>query len=138
MSTVIRMPEAATPLLPFCEKHKINLRDDHFFPTFAHMIMFSASIGYKRDEFDEHIEFCKKEPYPIPIETFISLGLFEQIIVLGLARTKSYEVVKDYQTLSQITEGYSSAGFREMLRIFEKSSGHNYLDFWIQDIVNIG
>ena len=71
------------------------------------------------------------------IEVFESIGLYDYIFILGLAKTKSYEVVNDKEKLAHIIEGYSSAGFREMLRIYEKCSGHNYLDEWVQDTANM-
>ena len=133
---VIRIPESATALLPYCSAHR-NKRDDSFFKTYAHLMIFAAEIGYRNDEFDNEVDFCKKEPYPIQIEVFQSLGLYDHIVIIALAHTKSYAVVNDADQLAKIAEGYASAGFREMLRRFERCSGHNFLDEWVQEVVTL-
>jgi dnd system-associated protein 4 len=131
----IRMPEAGAALLQYCNAYK-NRKDDAFFPTYAHLILFAASIGYKRDEFDSEINFFPKEPYPIDIDIFKNLQLYDYILIIGLAKTKSYEIVNDNDELARIIEGFSSAGFREMLRVYDQCSGHNYIDEWVQHIIS--
>ena len=131
---VIRIPESAMALLPYCEPYRAK-RDDCFFPSYAHLIVFAASIGYQKDECDVEVSFISKEPYPIQLDIFNNLGLYDYILVLSLSKTKSYEIIQDKESLSKIIEGYASAGFREMLRVYEKCAGHNFIDEWVQKII---
>ena len=130
----IRIPESAKALLPYCEPYRAK-NDDCFFPSYAHLITFAASIGYQKDQCDEEVSFISKEPYPITLDIFKNLGLYDYILVLGLSKTKSYEIIQDEESLSKIIEGFASAGFREMLRVYERCAGHNYIDEWVQKII---
>ena len=127
----IRVPKAATELLQFCTANR-QKSDDAFFPSYAHMVVFAASLGYKEDEFDTEVAFVKNEPYPIGMDTFRNLRLIDFIIILGLVKEKKPEIVDNEDELAKIVEGYSSAGFRHMLRMYENCGGYNYLDDWVQ------
>lgn len=131
---VVRIPESAMALLPYCEPYRAK-RYDCFFPSYAHLIIFAASIGYKKDECDEEVSFISKEPHPIQLDIFKNLGLYDYILILGLSKTKSYEIIQQIELLAKIVEGYASAGFREMLRVYERCAGHNYIDEWVQKII---
>ena len=132
----VRIPESAVILLPYCKAH-IHKNKDPFFPTYAHMMIFAASIGFKRDEYDRDISFITRDPYPITFDIFKNLNLFDIILCLALSEHKTYKVLDDEDLLAKVIEGYSSAGFRQMLRLYERCGGHNYLDEWIQDIIKI-
>jgi dnd system-associated protein 4 len=132
---VVRIPESAKALLPYCEPFR-GKRDDCFFPSYAHLVIFAASIGFKRDEYDEDVSFISKEPYPIQLDIFQSQGLYDFILILGLSKEKAYEIIQNEELLATTIEGYASAGFREMLRVYERCSGHNYIDEWVQEILS--
>ena len=126
----IRMPQSARPLLQFCRSHNAKL-EDAFFPSFAQMIIFAASLGWQRDEFDEAVAFCEKDPYPITLETFKSLGLYDPILIMTLARTENFEVAKNDNEIATIIEGLASAGFRYMDQIYVKCEGYEFLQQWV-------
>jgi dnd system-associated protein 4 len=129
----IRMPQTARPLLQYCRSHNAKL-EDAFFQSFAQMIIFAASLGWQQDEFDEAVAFCEKDPYPIPLETFKSLGLYDPILIITLARTKNFEVAKNDTEIAAIIEGFASAGFRYMDKIYGKCEGYEFLQQWVDVI----
>jgi len=131
----VRIPESAKSLLSYCRAHPTK-SDDFFFPSYAHLIMFAAGIGCYKDEYDDEVAFCDKEPYPIPMDIFQNVGLLDYIYVIGLSKTKNYNILNQKEELCKIIEGYSSAGLREMLRVYERCAGQEFLHEWVQELKN--
>lgn len=126
----IRMPERAKSLLAYCKRHNAK-NEDAFFESFAHMIIFAASIGLERDEFDADAVFCEKDPYPITLETFKSLGLYDPILIITLARHQDFEAAKSENNVAATIEGFASAGFRYMEQIYRECEGYEFLQQWV-------
>ena len=126
----IRMPERGKLLLGYCKRHTAKV-DDAFFESFAHMIIFAAAIGLDRDEFDEDAAFCEKDPYPITLETFKSLGLYDPILIMTLARHEDFEIAKSESAIASTIEGFASAGFRYMEQLYRECEGYEFLQQWV-------
>ena len=127
----IRVPKAANALLQYCSAHRQKF-DDAFFPSYAHMMIFAASLGYQRDEFDIDVTFVQNDPYPIGMDIFKNQGLMDFIIILGLVKERKPEIVDNEDELAKIVEGYACSGFRHMLSRYDSCGGSNYLDDWVQ------
>jgi hypothetical protein len=112
----VRVPRSILPLAKYMEQDK-EAKEDAFFPTYAHMIVFAAAVGFEHGEFDDDIEFCAQAPHPIPIETFKNLELYDFALVLTLARETTFDSLKDPEVVTKTLEGYSSAGFRHLAQM---------------------
>lgn len=112
----VRVPRSLLPLAKYMVEDK-EAKDDAFFPTYAHMIMFAAAVGFRHNEFDDDVEFCPQSPYPIPVETFKNRELYDFALLLTLARNPSVESLKDPDVVTKTIEGYSSAGFRHLAKM---------------------
>ena len=107
---------------------------DAFFPSYAHLVMFAAALGYENDEFDDDVAFSKGAPYPIPVEIFKNAELYEYALVLTLARAGSHEALQDPEIVAKTIEGYSSAGFRHLAQL---GKGHDLLGTVVHEISKV-
>lgn len=98
-------------------------------------MIFAASLGWSSEEFDDSPELCEKDPYPIPLEIFKNLGLYDAILIMALAKTRNFEVAKSDTETAVIVEGLASAGFRQMGKIYGKCEGYEFLQEWVDVII---
>lgn len=106
----VRVPKNAESLLVFMEKD-VRPSPEAFFPTYAHMIVFAATVGFEAKTFDKNPSFIKSSPEPIDIEVFRNRGLFRFLQLLAISRAESHEVANNEDRMAETLEGYASAGF---------------------------
>lgn len=125
----VQVPLSAQPLLRYMKQDK-NAAEDAFFPTYAHMMIFAAAVGFDLGEFDDDVEFLQS-PHPIPFDIFRNNDLYDQALVLTLARNPKLEALQDAALVAKTVEGYSSAGFRHMAKW---STGRDLLGCIVHEI----
>ena len=117
MSTAVRVPKSALPLLGWCEKFEPETGDrlgTPCFESYAEMVVFAASLGcarWTKGMSLETREFLDK-PYPIDMEYFRPFET--QLLLIQLAVDGSYKQLKDEGRLAKIVEGLADLGFTEM------------------------
>lgn len=63
------------------------------FQTYADVIAFAAALGAKHNKRVSFVEVSQKEPAPVRLESFISLGYDSWIKLLAIDTTKSLETL---------------------------------------------
>jgi dnd system-associated protein 4 len=91
------------------------------FKTFADVIVFAAALGVKYKKRVPFEEVSKREPSPIRLEVFISLGYDVVIKLLGITETKDIQILSPYEEefekqRNEIFEEYANGGL-EILQI---------------------
>src|SRR5581483_1602630 len=119
----IHVPKSAEPLLCFC-RTATEPADNACFDTYAEMVIFAASLGYKLTEGKKpkgQIEGTK-QVYPIDLDIFKSQGLFQNVLLMALATEKSQEIIRDENRIFRLIEGFAHQGFSEMETILDKTT----------------
>ena len=85
------------------------------FQTFADVVVFAATLGKKRSRRVPLGEISKREPSPIKVETFASMGYDWVIKLIGITETKDIKVISVIQEEPQternnIFEEYANGG----------------------------
>ncbi len=85
------------------------------FKTFADVIVFAAALGVKYKKRVPFEEVSKREPSPIRLEVFISLGYDVVIKLLGITETKDIQILSPYEEefekqRNEIFEEYANGG----------------------------
>jgi hypothetical protein len=120
----IHVPKSAEPLLCFCRKFS-DPADNACFDTYAEMVIFAASLGYKLAGGKKpkgQIEDTNRV-YPIDLDVFKSQGLFQNVLLMALATEKSQEIIRDEDRICRLIEGFADQGFSEMKEILDKATG---------------
>lgn len=90
------------------------------FQTFADVIVFAAALGAKHQKRVPLGEISKREPSPIRLEYFASMGHDWVIKLLGVTETKAIKILslneEKYETQrNQIFEEYANGGLEILL-----------------------
>ncbi len=85
------------------------------FKTFADVIVFAATLGVKYKKRVPFQEVSKREPVPIRLETFISLGYDVVIKLISIAETQDIKILSTHDETyenqrHQILEEYANGG----------------------------
>ncbi|WP_066374762.1 DNA phosphorothioation-associated protein 4 [Anabaena sp. CA = ATCC 33047] len=85
------------------------------FQTFADVIVFAAALGAKHQKRVPLGEISKREPSPIRIEHFASVGNDVVIILLGMVETQDINILSTYDAANEtqrhhIFEEYANGG----------------------------
>lgn len=118
----VRVPLSAEPLLTFMVKD-LRPSPEAFFPTYANMIVFAASVGFDAKKFDRAPSFLKSNPEPIDVEVFRNRGLYSFLQMLTIAHEEGHEAASNDDRLATVLEGYASAGFGIMKHWYEETGG---------------
>lgn len=127
----VRVPKSAEKLLPFCRPWVAKL-PNACFATYADLMMFAAGVGYQTlggklpPQCHSFVE--EKQPYPIDFSVFKSPGqqLYSLVLLLGLAFTKSHDVVRDEECLARGVEDYAAVGFQELSNKLAESTPESF------------
>lgn len=120
----IRVPKNAELLLPFVERD-MRPNDQAFFPTYAHLIVFAASVGHDAEKFDKAPDFIRVSPEPIDLEIFKNRRLYQLLQLLAISHTKQHEIASKEETVAEIAEGYASAGLSIMKEWYDSVANNN-------------
>jgi hypothetical protein len=127
--TRIRVPRAALPLLVYCKTNPAK-RDDACFSSYAELVVFLASFGFKATQgriTNITGDMLDAGPEPIEFTVFKNQGLFSQILLMGLSVSKGHSIAKNEQALAAIVETLASAGATELARAWAKSTPESFL-----------
>ncbi|QYX30109.1 DNA phosphorothioation-associated protein 4 [Sphaerospermopsis torques-reginae] len=85
------------------------------FQTFADVIVFAAALGVKYKKRVPFEEVSKREPVPIRIETFMSMGYDVVIKLLGITETQNIQILSPSdeefeKQRNEIFEEYANGG----------------------------
>ncbi|MBD2197011.1 MULTISPECIES: DNA phosphorothioation-associated protein 4 [Calothrix] len=85
------------------------------FQTFADVIVFAAALGIKHKKRVSLGEISKREPSPIRLESFASVGNDVVIKLLGIAETQDINILSTYEEeyetqRNHIFEEYANGG----------------------------
>lgn len=85
------------------------------FQTFADVIVFAAALGVKYKKRVPFEEVSKREPVPIRIETFMSMGYDVVIKLLGITETQNIQILSPHEEefekqRNEIFEEYANGG----------------------------
>lgn len=85
------------------------------FQTFADVIVFAAALGARYNKRVPFEEVSKREPVPIRIETFISMGYDAVIKLLGITETQNIQILSPNEEelekqRNEIFEEYANGG----------------------------
>ncbi|GCL39427.1 hypothetical protein SR1949_45530 [Sphaerospermopsis reniformis] len=85
------------------------------FQTFADVIVFTAALGVKYKKRVPFEEVSKREPVPIRLETFISMGYDVVIKLLGIVETENIQILSPNdeefeKQRNEIFEEYANGG----------------------------
>ncbi|MBE9056042.1 DNA phosphorothioation-associated protein 4 [Sphaerospermopsis sp. LEGE 08334] len=85
------------------------------FQTFADVIVFAAALGVKYKKRVPFEEVSKREPVPIRIETFMSMGYDAVIKLLGITETQNIQILSPNdeefeKQRNEIFEEYANGG----------------------------
>lgn len=85
------------------------------FQTFADVIIFAAALGAKYNKRVPFQEVSKREPVPIRIETFMSMGYDVVIKLLGITETQNIQILSPHEEdlekqRNEIFEEYANGG----------------------------
>lgn len=125
------MPESGRNFFQFVKGVPQEKDDLSYLPTYAHLIIHAAAYGCHLNDFDAAPKLLEVDPRPIPLDTFKSQQLMDYILVMGLFKDEDPKVVDDDSRLSEIVQGFASAGFQQMLKLHEDcGSDLNWLVAW--------
>lgn len=120
----IRVPKQAELLLPFVERD-MRPNDQAFFPTYAHLIVFAASVGHDADKYDPNPDFIRTSPEPIDLEIFRNRRLYQLLQLLAISRTQQHEIASKEDQVAEIAEGYASAGLSIIKTWYDSVANNN-------------
>ncbi len=104
----IRIPESATPLLPYCRSS--NSDGPHVWETFADMVAFLAAYGFSQEVAPPETFRAAKSANPIDLHTFRNRGLHPQLLMVAIAHTRNWMVAKNPDEICAIAERYAAVG----------------------------
>ena len=120
-----------TGLLRYAQSDRSD--NNAFFPTYAHLVLFAAVIGYNNSLFCSDPEFAKKDPIAWDIfeNQRLERGTLADIArLLGICHEEDVTIVGDTDSICKIVEGYSHEGFRLLNEINQSDDcGGNALGF---------
>jgi dnd system-associated protein 4 len=101
------------------------------FKTFADVIVFAAALGVKYKKRVPFEEVSKREPSPIRLEVFISLGYDVVIKLLGITETKDIQILSPYEEefekqRNEIFEEYANGGLEILQTELRGSIDYTY------------
>lgn len=101
------------------------------FKTFADVIIFAAALGVKYKKRVPFEEVSKREPSPIRLEVFISLGYDVVIKLLGITETKDIQILSPYEEefekqRNEIFEEYANGGLELLQTELRGSIDYTY------------
>jgi dnd system-associated protein 4 len=101
------------------------------FKTFADVIVFAAALGVKYKKRVPFEEVSKREPSPIRLEVFISLGYDVVIKLLGITETKDIQILSPYEEefekqRNEIFEEYANGGLELLQTELRGSIDYTY------------
>ncbi|MFM7365367.1 MAG: DNA phosphorothioation-associated protein 4 [Cuspidothrix sp.] len=110
------------------------------FRTFADVIVFAAALGVKYKKRVPFQEVSKREPVPIRLETFISLGYDIVIKLISITETKDIQILSPHEEefekqRNEIFEEYANGGLEVLQGELRGSIDYSYtlLLFLISD-----
>lgn len=123
----IRIPSTAEPLLPYC-RNAATCREDACFSNFAEMLVFAASLGFKRHpgKPPEPKAFLS-QPYPVDLNIFKNQQLFSLILLIGLATAESHAIAQDEEKLCRMLEAYADVGLGELVRLLRENTAEDFV-----------
>lgn len=111
--TAIRLPVSAESLLPFCRRSEESVHHACF-DTFADLVVFAASCGYHRlggripEDPKEFIKWIS----PIDLAVFKNLGLFPNLLLIGLGAEQNAKIACNEEHLCRLAECFANVGFK--------------------------
>jgi len=127
--TRIGVPKAALPLLIYCRTNPAK-RDDACFASYAELVVFLASFGYKVTQgriTNLKADLLDAGPEPIEFNVFKNQGLFPQVLLLGLAISKGHSIAKNEQALANVIETLATAGAVALARTWANSTPESFV-----------
>lgn len=127
--TRIGVPKAALPLLVYCKTNSAK-RDDACFSSYAELVVFLASFGYKLTQgriTNLTADVLETGPEPIEFTVFKNQGLFPQVLLLGLAVSKGHSIAKNEQALASVVETLATAGAGELARTWANTTPESFV-----------
>jgi hypothetical protein len=127
--TRIRMPRSALPLLVYCKTNSAK-RDDACFSSYAELIVFLASYGFKISRgrvANVSSDMLESGPDPIEFTVFKNQGLFSQILLMGLVVSKGHSIAKNEAALGTVIETLASLGSSELARMLSTVTPDGFL-----------
>ncbi len=127
--TRIGLPKAALPLLVYCKTNSAK-RDDACFSSYAELVVFLASFGYKvtQGRITNHTaDLLEAGPEPIEFTVFKNQGLFPQVLLLGLAVSKGHSIAKNEQALASVVETLATAGAVALARTWANTTPESFV-----------
>lgn len=110
------------------------------FRTFADVIVFAAALGVKYKKRVPFQEVSKREPVPIRLETFISLGYDIVIKLISITETNDIQILSPHEEefekqRNEIFEEYANGGLEVLQGELRGSIDYSYtlLLFLISD-----
>ena len=117
------------PFLVYCKTNP-SRRDDACFSSYAELVVFLASFGYKTTQgkiAKLTADMIESAPDPIEISVFKNQGLFSQVLLLGLAVSKGHSIAKNELALASVIEVLASAGAVEMAQVWSSTTPESFL-----------
>lgn len=124
---LIRIPEAASPLLPFCRQWS-ERADNACFGLYADLVIFAVGYGF-------HLHGKSKpprcstflsSPNPIDVAVFRSQQLLPLILLLGMTVTNSYQIAREDEQLARLVEDYAALGFTALAKKLAASTSPSF------------
>ena len=127
--TRIGVPKAASPLLVYCKTNPAK-REDACFSSYAELVVFLASFGYKATQgriTNLTPDLLEAAPEPIEFTVFKNQGLFPQVLLLGLAVSKGHSIAKNEQALASVVETLATAGAVALARPWANTTPESFV-----------
>ena len=115
---------------------------DAFFPTYAHLIIFAAVLGYNNSSFCDNPEFAQKDPVAWDIfeNQRLERGTLADIArLLCICHQGDVTSISDTDTVCRIVEGYSHEGFRILDSINQSpeecgGNARGFMEYWATEM----
>jgi dnd system-associated protein 4 len=103
------------------------------FQTFADVIVFAAAVGAKHQKRVPLTEISKREPSPIRLEYFATMGHNVLIQLLGVTETEDIKILSTYVEAAEternhIFEEYANGGLEILQNELRGAADNLYLD----------
>jgi hypothetical protein len=105
-------------------------REDACFSSYAELIVFLASYGYRTCQgriANLSLDMLESGPDPIEFTVFKNQGLFSQILLLGLAVSKGHSIAKNETALGAIVESLASVGSADLAQKLSSATPDGFL-----------
>jgi hypothetical protein len=133
----IRIPEAASAMLVFCEpwldrpENSFLSKENVCFKTYADLVVFATGYGFHLHGKTQpgRCSGFLSAPTPIDISVFKSQQLLPLILLLGMTVKNSYQVAREEDQLAKLVEDYAALGFTHLAKKLAASTAPSfYLD----------